>query len=59
MEGLLRLMISDNNILNINYSILQIIIIHIFNKFNKESCLNRYDKMRSLIFNIAPDHFRA
>ena len=49
----------DNNILNINYSILQTIIYTFFDKFNTGSCLNRYDKMRPLFFKIAPGHFRA
>ena len=56
---LLRSIFSDNNTLNINYSILQSTIYTFFNEFNTKSCLNRYDKMRPLFFKIAPGHFRA
>ena len=56
---LLRSVILDNNIPNINYSILQTIIYTFFDKLNTGSCLNRYYKMRPLFFKIAPGHFRA
>ena len=47
---LLRSIILDNNILKINYSILQTTISTFINKFSTDSCLNRYDKMKPLVF---------
>ena len=54
---LLRSIISDKNIFNINYSILQTTIYTFFDKFNTESCLNSYDKMRPFFFKIAHGPF--
>ena len=56
-EVLLRSIIPDDNILNKNFSIRQTTIYTFFDKFNTESCLNRYDKMRPLFFKIAHGPF--
>ena len=52
------LFISDNNIINIKCSIQETTIYTFSDKFNTESCINRYDKMRPLFFKIAHGSFK-
>ena len=44
--------------MNINYSIPETTIYTFSDKYNTESCLNRYDKMRPLFFKIAHGPFK-